>query len=134
ATGGAAEDAPQETFLKTQRPLDRAPEPREARPWIYRIATNPCLSELRRRHLRPELRERLPEPADARAENALVDRDLALRIILHLPQKLQIVAWLHWVDGLEHTEVAAVLGISRPTVIHRLHAFRQRARKFGARV
>src|SRR5262249_36458571 len=45
----AAEDATQETFLRVQRHLDRVPSAREALYWIYRVATNHCLNELRSR-------------------------------------------------------------------------------------
>ena len=45
----AAEDATQETFLRVQRHLDRVPSAREALYWIYRVATNYCLNELRSR-------------------------------------------------------------------------------------
>src|SRR5262245_5915597 len=59
----AAEDATQETFLRVERHLAKVP-PRsnEALAWIYRVATNYCLNELRNRKRRPEPREDLPEP------------------------------------------------------------------------
>ena len=43
----AAEDATQETFMRVLRHLDRAPDADEAIRWIWRIATNYCLNELR---------------------------------------------------------------------------------------
>src|SRR5437870_2424678 len=98
----AAEDATQETFLRIHRHLDRAPDPQAAVAWIYRIATNTCISELRRRKLRPEPRASLPEPCGGGSvEAALADRDLVARMIVRMPAKLRLVAWLHHVDGLE---------------------------------
>src|SRR5450432_2184327 len=36
----AAEDAMQETFVRVQRHLEKAPDAEEALRWVYRIATN----------------------------------------------------------------------------------------------
>jgi RNA polymerase sigma-70 factor (ECF subfamily) len=129
----AAEDATQETFLRVQRHLARAPDAAEALAWIYRIATNYCLNELRDRRQRPELREALPECAGRPAEELLADRDLAARLVARSPEKLRAVAWLHHVDGLDQGEVARVLGISRRTVISRLQTFAENAHKFARR-
>src|SRR5437870_7430193 len=74
----AAEDATQETFLRVCRHLDAAPDIDEALRWIWRIATNYCLSEVRNRQRRPEPREELPDlPADVRIEQVLSDRQAA---------------------------------------------------------
>jgi RNA polymerase sigma-70 factor, ECF subfamily len=132
--GAGAEDATQETFMRVQRAIDRAPDVREALTWIYRIATNYCLNELRDRRGRPEPR---PEPQDETSpagqpgsEERLADRDLARRLIEHAAPKLRAVAFLYHVDGMEQEEVARVLRISRGTVVARLRAFEANARKF----
>jgi RNA polymerase sigma-70 factor (ECF subfamily) len=124
----AAEDATQETFLRVHRHLDRAPDVREALRWIYRIATNYCLNEIRNRRHRPRPTDRLPEVA-AGGEQWMADLALARRIVERVPAPLRAVAWLYHVDGLEQAEVAQVLGISRRTVVNRLAAFGVRARK-----
>jgi RNA polymerase sigma-70 factor (ECF subfamily) len=128
----AAEDAAQETFLRVQRHLARAPDVREALRWIYRIATNYCLNELRNRRTRARSVEHLPEAGGGAAADALADRDLVRRIVEQVPEKLRAVAFLHYVDGLDQTEVAAVLGVSRRTVVNRLAAFGARARALVA--
>jgi RNA polymerase sigma-70 factor (ECF subfamily) len=46
------------------------------------------------------------------------------------PEKLQEVAVLYYVDGLEQEQVAEVLGVSRRTVINRLQEFLERSKKF----
>jgi RNA polymerase sigma-70 factor (ECF subfamily) len=125
----AAEDAAQETFLRVHRHLARAPDARQALRWIYRIATNYCLNELRNRRHRPQPVERLPEPDPLPdGGDRLADRDLVRHIVEQVPEKLRAVAFLHHVDGLEQAEVAAVLGISRRTVVNRLAEFAARAR------
>jgi|SRR5215831_12090019 len=135
--GAAAEDATQETFMRVHRAIARAPGAHEALTWIYRIATNYCLNELRDRRGRPEPRPELLEGAppggDFGPEERLADRDLARRLIERAAPKLRSVAFLYHVDGLEQEEVAAVLGISRGTVVARLRAFATNARKFWRR-
>jgi RNA polymerase sigma-70 factor (ECF subfamily) len=128
----AAEDATQETFMRVHRHLDKA-DSRQAQGWIYRIATNYCLNEIRNRKHRPELHETLPELRGEDVERVLADRDLAARIIARVPEKLRVIAWLHYVDGLDQGEVARVLDISRRTVINRLAELAEHARKFSQR-
>lgn len=129
----AAEDATQETFMRVHRHLDKAPDSNEALAWIYRIATNYCLNEIRNRKRRAVPHETLPDMVGESTEATLADRDLAARIIHRSPEKLRAVAWLHHVDGLDQADVARVLGISRRTVVNRLAAFGDSARKFLGR-
>jgi RNA polymerase sigma-70 factor, ECF subfamily len=129
----AAEDAIQETFIRVQRHLDRAPDSKEALTWVYRIATNYCLNEIRDRKLRPQNEAELPELAGQSLEQVLGDRDLIARIIRRSPEQVRTAAWLHHVDGLDQGEVARVLGVSRRTVVNRLAEFADNARKFAQR-
>src|SRR5262245_30362975 len=84
----AAEDATQETFVRVYHHLDGAPDVTSALGWIYRIATNYCLNEVRDRKLRPELQGELPEPVIASEEAVVADRDLAVRLIERAPEEL----------------------------------------------
>ena len=133
ADRAAAEDATQETFMRVHRHLDKAPV--EALGWIYRIATNYCLNELRDRKHRPESTE--PELLEAHAHELgelFENQDLVARIIRRTAPKIRVVAWLHHVDGLEQTEVARVLGISRRSVVNHLAEFGRNARKYVERM
>lgn len=124
--------------MRVHRHLDKVPAElmeggREALAWIYRVATNYCLNEVRDRQRRPEPVETLPEAAGADPHSRLLDADLARRLLARAPEKLRAPTWLHHVDGLDQGAVAEVLGISRGTVIRRLAAFEENARKFMAR-
>lgn len=131
--GPAADDATQETFVRVYRHLANAPTPEEAVPWVYRIATNYCLNELRNRRGRPEPMAELPERAGGFSEADLADAQLARAIIARTPEKLRACAYLHYVDGLTQDEVAQVLGISRRSVVTHLASFLENARKFLSR-
>jgi RNA polymerase sigma-70 factor (ECF subfamily) len=129
--GAAAEDATQETFLRVQRHLASAPDTAEALAWIYRIATNYCLNEVRNRRQRPELPGDLPELSDREGESVIANRDFARKLVAYAPMKSRTVAWLHHVDGMDQGTVARVLGVSRRTVVTRLAEFEDYARRFA---
>jgi RNA polymerase sigma-70 factor, ECF subfamily len=129
----AAEDATQETFMRVHRHLHKAPDAGEALAWVYRIATNYCLNEIRDRKLRPRAEPELAEGLGENLETALANREVAAKIVQRSPERLRTPAWLHHVDGLDQGEVARVLGISRRTVGSRLAEFADHARKFLAR-
>lgn len=129
--GQAAEDATQETFLRIWRHLDKVPPATEALTWIYRIATNYCLNEIRDRRIRPQPTADLPDRHDGsqRFEAVLADRHRVERLVAMTPDELRAAAWLHHIDGMDQAEVARVLGVSRRTVVYRLARFAKRARK-----
>jgi RNA polymerase sigma-70 factor (ECF subfamily) len=126
-----AYDATQETFLRVYRHLDGVPGDREALFWIYRVATNYCLNELRNRKLRPLLEPAIGDdvPSTHDTERRIVDRDLAERIVAAAHPKVKPVAWLYHIDGLDQGEVAEILAVSRRTVATRLAAFATTAHK-----
>jgi RNA polymerase sigma-70 factor, ECF subfamily len=127
-----AHDATQETFLRVYRHLDRVPNSGEALYWIYRVATNFCLNELRNRKHRPraQLAAGQEPVAEQDPEGRIVSRDLAARLIEAAHPKVKPVAWLYHIDGLDQDEVATILDLSRRTVVTRLAAFAETARKF----
>lgn len=129
-----AEDATQEVFVRVLKHIESAPDDATALAWIYRISTNYCLNQIRdrSRQAEPTAPDELPETDGGvgSPELSMVDRDTALRIIRRAPEKLQDVAVLYYVDGLEQEQVAKTLGISRRTVINRLQEFVERSRKF----
>ena len=124
----AAEDATQETFLRVQRHLEKAPNDGEALVWIYRVATNYCLNELRNQKLRPQPVAELPDQLGPSFEGQIVEGDMVSRLMSNAPEELRAVAFLHFFDGLDQGEVARVLGISRRTVVNRLSEFKERSR------
>jgi RNA polymerase sigma-70 factor (ECF subfamily) len=116
-----AEDLAQETLLRAWRALDRF-EPRvQFQTWLYRIATNACLDELKRRTRRPQPVDPFPDqPPDERtsptydpaARYAIREgMELALmRAIQELPGRQRAVLIFRDVLGWTAPEVAEVLG------------------------
>lgn len=129
----AAEDATQEVFLRAHRHIAAAPDDRAALKWLYRIGTNYCLNVIRDRARRPlDSAAELPEVPTADLAAVLEDRELALKLVMHAPEKLRAPALLHWVDGIDQGRVAEILDVTRRTVINRLSAFSEWARDFAA--
>ena len=133
----AAEDATQEVFVKLLRDMDRLKDRETVLPWVYRVAMNHCLNVRRdaRRRGQDGLAEDLDVVADVHAErpDAYPDRQLAQAVLSRFDGETQAVAVGVLVDGMEHEEIAAVLGISRRTVSRKLARFLENARKFIAR-
>jgi RNA polymerase sigma-70 factor (ECF subfamily) len=130
----AARDATQEVFVKLLRDMKRLEDRETVLPWIYRVATNHCLNLRRnsRRRGEEELEPAL-EVAPGRAEARYPDRQLAQKVLSRFDASTQAVAVGVFVDGMEHEEVAAALGISRRTVSRKLDRFLANARKYVER-
>lgn len=136
---GDAEEVAQEAFIRIFRGLERFRGDSALGTWIYRLAVNAALSH---RSRRPPPTESL----DGRAAevSAVVssswgpgDRDSALRERLErglaaLPVGYRTVVVLHDVEGLEHEEIAAVLGCHVGTSKSQLHKARGRLREILA--
>jgi RNA polymerase sigma-70 factor (ECF subfamily) len=87
--------------------------------WLYRILTNICIDEMRRRMARTALRESAAGAAAANGAGAPVDpgRRLDLRRALErVPREARLLLTLRYVDGLSYGELARVRGISVNTV------------------
>lgn len=127
----AAQDATQEIFRKLLRHEESFLNSEAVLPWIYRVATNHCLNERRNARKRSEddLPDELPLRDDA-PPDLLPDRQLAQRVLERFDQETQAIAVGVFVDGMEHEEVAAALGISGRTVSRKLQRFVANARKF----
>jgi RNA polymerase sigma-70 factor (ECF subfamily) len=129
----AAEDATHETFVRVTRHIDSAPPGEQALCWLYRIATNFCLNEIRNRRTAAvptaDVGALLDAGVEAAAspEDAASDRELVQRLLQSIPEKLRVVAVLRHVEGLYDAEVAAELGVARRTVVYRLKEFKRSA-------
>jgi RNA polymerase sigma-70 factor (ECF subfamily) len=129
----SAEDLVQEVFLRVHRARERyRPEARFST-WVFRIATNLALNELRRPRRR-DPHESLdaddgPEPsAPATAIDELVDAKRMAgdveRALRSLPERQRAALWLGAVEGFSYAEVAASLGVSEKAVKALVHRAR----------
>jgi RNA polymerase sigma-70 factor, ECF subfamily len=126
---GVAEDVAQETFLRVFRRLPTFTFEAKFSTWVFQIARNAGVDELRsrRRRIRLASLARPPTPAvgmpEARAE---VDAALA-----SLPVDLREAILLIEVLGLRYREVARVLGVPEGTVKSRVFSARSRLHRWS---
>lgn len=124
-----AEDAAQETFIRVFRSIHKFRGDCRLATWIHRIATNVCLTELKRTQRRSTWETERSFVDDTR-ELARVEtprREIALTLtqLLHrLEQRKQVTFYLSHVEGLSASEIATVLGEKRGTVLKRLQRTR----------
>jgi len=108
-----AEDAVQRALLKSFVARDAYSPQWAVSTWLYRILTNVCIDELRRRRPTDALEQAPAHPSSATAIGARIDVSRALEAV---PREARVLIALHYVDGLSHRELAAIRGISVNTV------------------
>jgi RNA polymerase sigma-70 factor (ECF subfamily) len=134
----AAEDVAQDSFLALFRHLNQVP-PAAYRPWLYRVARNLCLDQLRRRKFRLSLFRDLsrddeqpfvPSSQDDQRPDQLAETreagEAIEQAIQMLPSKFREAFLLCEVEGMSYEDAAAVLGCPVKTVSTRLFRARQR--------
>jgi RNA polymerase sigma-70 factor (ECF subfamily) len=127
----AAKDATQEVFMKLVRDMSKLEDRATVLPWLYRVATNYCLNQRRNSSRRGEdTADTELEVADSTPADLYPDRALAQSVLSRFDTATQAVAVGVIVDGMEHEEVAAALGVSRRTVARKLERFLENARKY----
>jgi RNA polymerase sigma-70 factor (ECF subfamily) len=128
-----AEEVAQEAFIRVFRGLPKFRGDAALGTWIYRLAVNAALSHRTRRANAPAAPSEEGSAERVVAVNPEA-RDLALRKRLErglaaLPVGYRTVIVLHDVEGLEHEEVAAILGCHVGTSKSQLHKARAKLRE-----
>ena len=136
-TGSAhdAEDLLQDVFVHAHRKLASFRGESSLGTWLYRLAVNQCLDHLRGKQSRMARatasldEDEAPEPAaPAPALPAPIARIDLERAIAQLPEGCRAAFVLHDVEGLDHREVGAALGISEGTSKSQVHKARMKLR------
>jgi len=114
------EDLLQEIFLQAYRKIGGFKGDAAVGTWLYRLALNHCLDFVRSRQARMDKSTDALEPETHRAAPAAsrespVERIDLERAMQQLPAGCREVFVLHDVEGYEHKEIAAMLGIAEGT-------------------
>jgi RNA polymerase sigma-70 factor (ECF subfamily) len=129
ADGGVAEDITQETFLRVFRRLPTFTFEAKFSTWVFQIARNAGIDELRSRQRRTRLTAMAPPPvASGAAPEARAEIEAALA---SLPVDLREAVILVEVVGLRYHEVARVLGVPEGTVKSRMFSARSRLHRWS---
>ena len=113
-----ADDLTQEVFIKIWKNLENFRKDAQLYTWIYRIATNECLSFLsgkKRRFFLPihnittELTDKLVSSPDIAGNEVQMKLQKA---ILRLPDKQRLVFNMKYFDDLKYEDISEILGTS----------------------
>jgi RNA polymerase sigma-70 factor (ECF subfamily) len=117
------EDAVQHAFLRCLTAAGAYRPEWAVTTWLYRILTNVCIDEIRRRRVREGAGAAQPDPFAGGAGHepaAARDRPGARidlqRALMKMPTEARVLLVLRYVDGLSYNELARVRGISVNTV------------------
>jgi len=130
-----AEDLLQEIFLSAHRKLESFRGDAALGTWLYRLAMNQILDYVRSRAARTgQLTDGLDDASvlsdghGHRLADRAIDRIDLERALVELPAGCRAAFVLHDVEGLEHKEIAQVLGIAEGTSKSQVHKARLRLR------
>ncbi|MGH2884380.1 MAG: RNA polymerase sigma factor [Solirubrobacteraceae bacterium] len=130
-----AEDVSQEVFISVLRRLRDTERPIAFKPWIYQIARNACIDELRRARHSHEVPFDQEDESDgpfsitpgpdvaAEGKQQLEDLRGAFRGVSELHHRILVLREL---EGLSYAEIGKQLGMSRPVVESTLFRARRR--------
>ncbi|MGI6669596.1 MAG: RNA polymerase sigma factor [Acetivibrionales bacterium] len=139
-----AADLAQEALIRIFKSIGGFKEQSSFSTWIYRITTNVCLDEIRRRknkkeysldeevqvddgHLKRQVVNEDPGPDEVFEREEL--RSLVKNAIDKLPEEQRIVITLRDIQGLSYGEIAQVLDCPDGTVKSRISRARQALKK-----
>jgi RNA polymerase sigma-70 factor (ECF subfamily) len=118
-----AEDVTQDVFVSLCKVIHQLEDDEGLKGWFYRVATNRCLSRLRREAVAnaPAVRwllgrsAQVPENPEAQATER---RDLRRvdDVLASLPPKQRIAFCMYRLDGKEQQEIGEILGFSKSYV------------------
>jgi RNA polymerase sigma-70 factor (ECF subfamily) len=149
-TEARAEEITQDVFVQMFRFRERYRPESKLSTWVFTIATNLALNELRRpeRRLRVDIWDTrddddrregpsLPDPAAVSPEEGAASRELARALdeaIAELPPKQRAALLLSRVDGLAYRDVAEALGSTEGAIkallFRATHSLKDRLRDF----
>jgi RNA polymerase sigma factor (sigma-70 family) len=114
-----AEDALQDVFVRAYRALRSSDRDLALRPWLYRVAHNRCVDELRRPTPPPAEVLDVVRPPEADPLAAAERHDELRRLVTdlgRLPDQQRSALLMREIDGLCYADVAAALDTSIPAV------------------
>ena len=128
-----AEDMVQNVFLKVHKNLNNFHNNSSIMTWIYRIAVNTCIDELRSQKSRDlEVIENIDSLV---VNNIACESDTSLtkitldKILDEVNADTKEMLFLVYAEGLSQNETSKLLGVNRTTVTRRLSRFREQVKR-----
>ncbi len=142
-----AMDIAQDAFIKINRYISNFQGSSSFYTWLYRIVVNMCIDHLRRKnkHMSVEFDERFNHkeaitgatptmggPGEVNPARNLGRKELAAHIqkaLDALPPYHRTVIIMRELEGLSYSEMAKTMGVSKGTIMSRLHHARQKLQR-----
>jgi RNA polymerase sigma-70 factor, ECF subfamily len=118
------DDIVQESFLRLLRMPDAPGDAEQLRKLVFRIASNLMADEWRRRRRSPAAPAEAPDPPSHDPDSAL--RLDMTRVFAQLTPQQRQMMWLSYVEGEDHREIAAALGLREGSIRVLLHRTRKK--------
>ena len=122
-----ANEITQKTFIKAYQRMDTLDEAGKFSPWIYKVANNLCLDELKRAGRKrsvPLDLKRIEKVSNTTPATDFENKELAEllnRALLQLPDEQRSVVILKQYEGLTFREIAEILEVPENTVKSRMY-------------
>lgn len=114
-----ADDVVQEVFIKVWRNLEKFREDSQLYTWLYRIATNECITFLNKRKQKQNISlddDTAGYLAETLAEGSYFNGDQAQmklqQALITLPEKQRLVFNMKYFEDLKYDEISDILGTS----------------------
>jgi len=121
----AADDILQETYLRFLNSPPKQNDLKEAKPYLYKIATNLARDRFRKLKREGKQENLLPEKSEMMIENFGEELEMT-QVFSRLKEQERALLWLAYVEGYEHREIAGILRLNSMSV--RVLLFRARRR------
>lgn len=129
ANNDDASEITQKTFIKAYQKLETLDDSKKFGSWLYKIANNLCLDELKRvgrkRATSLEALKSAPQTEIERAADSALMRNEAIvllhKALLQLPIEQRVVVIMKEYEGLTFREIAEILNESENTIKSRLY-------------
>lgn len=121
-----ADDILQETYLRFLNSPPRQNDLKQAKPYLYKIATNLVYDRFRRLKREGGQEDLSPEKSEPAVENLFREKIEMTQVFSRLKEQERALLWLAYVEGCEHREIAGILKLNSMSV--RVLLFRARRR------
>ena len=124
----AADDILQETYLRFLNSPPREIAFEQAKPYLYKIATNLVYDRFRRLKREGEREVFLLQASDSTSETFSGETEMT-QVFSQLKEQERALLWLAYVEGYDHREIAGILKLNKLSI--RVLLFRARRRLAG---
>ena len=122
-----ANEITQKTFIKAYQKIDTLDEPGKFSPWIYRVANNLCIDELRRsgRNRMDSVADWSEHESESKSPHKHLEKnelsELLQKALMTLPDEQRVVVVMKQYEGFTFREISEILQQPENTIKSRMY-------------